>query len=83
MTPTTSTSLASKREPGVIFFGGFDTISTTEGHEGGGARGNDDLLIVVPQNSHQQHPLSVFSYGLDKGAAFMPHAAPFYFFLFL
>ena len=47
-TPTT-TSLASNREPEVVLFGGFDTTPTTEGYEGGGgARGDNDLLIVVP-----------------------------------
>ena len=47
-TPTT-TSLASNRELEVVLFGSFDTTPTTEGYEGGGgARGDNDLLIVIP-----------------------------------
>jgi hypothetical protein len=57
---TTTTSLASKCEPEVVIFTCFDaTQDDWEGHEeGGGARGDDDLLVVVPQSPHQQDPLS-------------------------
>jgi len=45
-TPTT-TSLASNLV--VVLFGSFNTTPTTEGYEGGGgARGDNDLLVVVP-----------------------------------
>ena len=56
-TPT-ATSLASKCEPEVVIFRCFDaTQDDWEGHEGGGARGNDDLLVVIPWSSHQRDPL--------------------------
>jgi hypothetical protein len=56
-TPT-ATSLASKCEPEVVIFRCFDaTQDDWEGHEGGGARGDDDLLVIVPWSSHQRDPL--------------------------
>jgi hypothetical protein len=56
-TPT-ATSLASKCELEVVIFRCFDaTQDDWEGHEGGGARGDDDLLVVVPWSSHQRDPL--------------------------
>ena len=53
VTPT-ATSLASKCEPEVVIFRCFDTTQDDwEGHEGGGARGDNNLLVVVPWSSHQ------------------------------
>jgi hypothetical protein len=139
MPPITPTSLASKREPEVVFFGvstrlpppppsrlnaswrwcfsvlqrgshhhHLPRIQTRagggpfrrfrrdvgsgeggelddwEGHEGG-ARGDDDLLVVVPQSSRQRPPLSFvrgFLLWPQRRGGFIPHAAPFNFFSF-
>ena len=45
----TTTSLVSKRELEVVLFGGFDTTLITKGHEGEGAKGDHDLLVVPRQ----------------------------------
>ena len=86
---TTTTSLVSKCRSEVVIFTCFDaTQNDWEGHkEGGGARGDDNLLIVIPQSSHQQDPLSFVrgfsSMALMKGWCsyhMLPHSIFFSFY---
>ena len=71
MSPATTTSLASKREPEVVFFDASPCL-------------HPPPPPSRPNASRRWFFFNVFFYyGWDEGVVFIPHATPFDFFLFL